>query len=64
VSQLLDLVRNLILAEGPDLPSECDWQSQVDYDARCEQYVDDTLNAMTNAELLRRISIAIDACVL
>ena len=56
-----DLVRTQILAEGPDLPSEHDWKTQADYDARCEQYVDDQLNAMSNVELLERISAALES---
>lgn len=53
---LNELVRLQILAEGPDIPTERHWSSQPHYDARCEQYVSDQLNAMTNVELLERIS--------
>ena len=56
-----DLVRTRILAEGTDLPSRHNWKTQADYDARCEQYVDDQLNAMSNVELLERISAALES---
>lgn len=57
---LNELVREQILAEGPDLPSEQDWRSQAAYEVRRDEYVDEQLNAMTNVELLERISAALE----
>jgi len=56
---LNEMVREQILAEGPDLPSERDWTSQSDYEARRELYIDEQLESMSNAELLERISNAL-----
>lgn len=56
---LSELVREQILAEGPDLPSEREDWTHPQYEERCEQYVDDTLNAMSNVQLLERISNAL-----
>jgi hypothetical protein len=57
---LNELVREQILAEGPDLPSEQDWTSQSDYEARRELYIDEQLDSISNAELLERISDQLD----
>jgi hypothetical protein len=55
------LVRDQILAEGPDIASERDrWPSQDAYEHRCQNYVNEQLNDMTNVELLERISDALD----
>jgi hypothetical protein len=51
---LNQLVRNQILSEGPDIASSRDqWTHQ--------KQLDGVLNAMTNAELLERISDALEA---
>ena len=48
MSTLNELVREQILAEGPEY---------LDGDAKLQdEYVDEQLNAMTNVELLERIS--------
>jgi hypothetical protein len=57
LSTLNELVRKQILAEGPDIASSRDqWTHQAQYDQAREDYVDGVLNAMTNVELLERIS--------
>ena len=57
---LNQLVRDQILAEGPDIASELDpWPSQDAHERRCENYVNEELNAMSRAELLERISDAL-----
>jgi hypothetical protein len=53
---LNELVRAQILAEGPDIASEQDWINQAQFDKVRDAYVDEQLNAMTNVELLQRIS--------
>jgi hypothetical protein len=55
---LNQLVRNQILAEGPDISSMHGYVSQIAYDAACAEYIDEQLNSMTNVELLQRISDA------
>jgi hypothetical protein len=59
-STLSELVRAQILAEGPDIAGEQDWDNQHKYDDACEAYIDETLDQMTRAELLERISDALD----
>ena len=54
---LMDLVRDQILEEGP--ASLKDYISQNAYLDACTDYVDEQLNAMTNVELLERISDAL-----
>jgi hypothetical protein len=57
---LKQLVRDQILAEGPDIASTRDqWTHQEQYNRACYDYVDGELNAMTNVELLERISDAL-----
>jgi uncharacterized protein YpiB (UPF0302 family) len=58
---LNELVRKQILAEGPDIASERDWDNQHKYGDACEAYVDETLDRVTRAELLERISDALDS---
>lgn len=61
MSRITGLVRAQILAEGPDIPSEQEnWDSQEAFDTRCNEYIDETLNAMPNSEFLSRISDAIE----
>jgi hypothetical protein len=56
------LVRKQILAEGPDIASSRDqWTRQEQYLLACDDYVDVVLNSMSRAELLERISDALDA---
>jgi hypothetical protein len=62
---LSSLVRKQILdggpdIAGPDIASERDWLSQMDYDEACERYVDGALDSMSNVELLERISSALE----
>ena len=57
---LSSLVRKQILDGGPDIASERDWLSQMDYDEACERYVDGALDSMSNVELLERISSALE----
>jgi hypothetical protein len=60
MSTLNERVREQVLAEGPDIASSRDqWTHQGQYDQACEDYVDGVLNAMTNVELLQRISEAL-----
>ena len=55
-------VRDQILAEGPDIASSRDqWTHQEQYNLACDDYVDGVLNAMPRAELLERISAALDS---
>jgi hypothetical protein len=49
IPTLQDLVFNQIIMEGP----------QIEDEAQRDQYVMETLNAMTNCELLTRISDAL-----
>lgn len=56
---LNELVREQILAEGPDIASEQEWTDQTHYEAACREYVDEVLNCMTNVELLEYISNAL-----
>jgi uncharacterized protein YaaR (DUF327 family) len=56
---LNDLVREQILAEGPDIASEREYSDQNHYKEACREYVDQQLSAMTNVELLERISDAL-----
>jgi hypothetical protein len=54
---LNELVRDQVLAEGPDLSGGRDWDS---YLYACEDYIDNELNnEMSIAELLERISEAL-----
>jgi hypothetical protein len=56
---LNQLVRDQILAEGPDIASLKEYISQRAYVDACENYIDVELNAMNNVELLRYISDAL-----
>jgi hypothetical protein len=57
---LNEMVREQILAEGPDIASSRDkWTHKAQYDRACEDYVAGALNAMPNVELLERISNAL-----
>lgn len=55
-----ELVRKQILLEGSQIepPDGC---SQAMHIELCENYVDEQLNAMTNVELLERISTALES---
>lgn len=53
---LNELVREQILAEGPDEIGFA--TSLVEQSANWDRYIDEQLNAMTNVELLERISDA------
>jgi hypothetical protein len=56
---LNELVRDQILAEGPDIASSRDqWTCQEQYNLACDDYVDGILNSLTNVGLLERISAA------
>jgi hypothetical protein len=54
---LNELVRDQILAEGPEI--EQSGNTQASYVDACNNYVDEQLNMMTNIELLERISDAL-----
>jgi hypothetical protein len=56
---LNELIRAILLAEGPDIASERDYTDRNHYEAACSEYVDGQLNAMSNVELLERISDAV-----
>jgi hypothetical protein len=63
---LSDLVRKQILAEGPDIASMkgyAMYANRREYDTACVDYVDEQLNALTNVELLERISDALQEWV-
>jgi hypothetical protein len=56
---LSELVRRQILAEAPQIGDECDTtQRQIEYER--EEYVNGQLESMTRAELLDRISSALE----
>jgi uncharacterized protein YpiB (UPF0302 family) len=55
---LNELVRAQILAEGPQISEGYHTQLQVEY-AR-DRYIDEQLDSMTRAELLERISAALE----
>lgn len=58
---LVDLVRDQVLAEGPDIASMSNYVSQRAYDEACEEYVDLAIDLMPHTELLQRISDALEA---
>jgi hypothetical protein len=51
------LVRDQILAEGPEMPYAA---TLNEHDGNCEDYVSEVLDNMTNTELLERISSALE----
>jgi len=61
---LNEMVRGQVLAEGPDIASEQDWINQGQYDDACSAYIDEQLDAMTNVELLERISAALESALI
>jgi hypothetical protein len=56
---LNELVRDQILAEGPDIASEQDWVNQAHYEQVRDEYIEEVLDSMRLSELLERISDAL-----